>query len=138
MASARLKSKTDRRTPALVAGVSFFDNRCGTIQSPPIGEGRPLASLAGVLEREKSCYRYHMTTTKQPTLDEAIAAAKQLPEDEQAVLAQDILAEIQDGVLPSARSAEDQAIIAERMSRPRSYVSRDDLMALLRKYNPAL
>ena len=79
-----------------------------------------------------------MNTKATPTLDEAIEAIKRLPEAEQAVIAQDIIALTKEGALPPDRSPEDQAIIAERMSRPRNLVSRDELMTLLRKYNPAL
>ncbi|KUO56019.1 MAG: hypothetical protein APF80_12320 [Alphaproteobacteria bacterium BRH_c36] len=79
-----------------------------------------------------------MNTRPTPTLDEAIEAAKKLPAAEQTVIAQEILAMAKEGVLPPARSTEDQAIIAERMSRPRTYVPAEQITALLQRYNPAV
>ena len=79
-----------------------------------------------------------MNTRPTPTLDEAVEAVKKLPAAEQTVIAQEILAMAKEGVLPPARSAEDQAIIAERMSRQRTYVPADQITALLQRYNPAV
>ncbi len=64
-------------------------------------------------------------STKTPTLAEAVAAAGQLSEHEQTVLAAQTMTTIEHGVLPPPRSAEDQAIIAARMRKSRTYISRD-------------
>ena len=57
---------------------------------------------------------------------------------EQHAIAQEILAMAEDGALPPERSPKDQAIIKERLSKPRRYVSRDDFMTMLRQFNATL
>lgn len=79
-----------------------------------------------------------MSKQQTPTLDEAVAAAKQLPENAQTVIAQEIAAMVKGDVFPPPRSEKEQAIINERMSKPRTHVSRDDFMTMLRKFHPSL
>ena len=76
-----------------------------------------------------------MNTKNTTLVDEAVAAIRELPEEEQTILAQDILTTIDEGVLPPPRSPEEQAVIVERMSKPRTYVPREEIEALFRKYN---
>lgn len=78
-----------------------------------------------------------MSKTKHITLDEAVAAARQLPADTQAELASELMEHVEDVRTPD-RPTDRQARIKERVSEPLDEVSRDDLMAVLRHYNPAV
>ncbi len=71
------------------------------------------------------------------TLEAAVRAARSLPAAAQKALAQEIMREIEDLSTPE-RPAERQAIVSDRLSRPLTGVSRDDLMSMLRRCNPAL
>lgn len=71
------------------------------------------------------------------TLDEAITAARKLPRDKQAAVAAELMEYVEDLSAPD-RPASRQALIKERAEAPLSAVSRDEIMALLRKYNPDL
>jgi len=75
--------------------------------------------------------------SKSKTIDAAIEAVRALPHEAQDAIAHEILEQIEDYRTPD-RPPEIQALIEERMSKPRTAVSRDDFMAMLRKYNPAL
>lgn len=79
-----------------------------------------------------------MSKPQTPTLDEAVEAARQLPENAQTVIAQEIDAMVKGDVFPAPRSEKEQTIIKERMIKPRTHVSRDDFMAMLRKFHPSL
>lgn len=80
-----------------------------------------------------------MNTSTKPTLDEAVAAAKKLPEAAQDIIAREILdLTVEAEQLPPTRTAEEQAIIQERMSQPRTYVPRERIDALLNKYKRAV
>ena len=79
-----------------------------------------------------------MNKLKTPTLDEAVAEVKKLSEAEQTIIAGELITLAREGVLPPPRSPEDQAIIEDRMSKPRTYASREEVMAVLRKYDPAV
>jgi hypothetical protein len=75
--------------------------------------------------------------SKTVTLDKAVEAARKLSPEAQEALARELLERVEDFSAPE-RSPERQAIIEDRLSRPLKEVSRDDLMAMLRQYNPAL
>ena len=78
-----------------------------------------------------------MTDTKTKTLDDAVQAARSLPDEAQQALAQEIIERVEDFTTPD-RSPERQAIVKERLSKKLEAVPREDLMAILRQYNPAL
>ncbi len=78
-----------------------------------------------------------MTKVDEKTLDKAVAATRELPEDVQTMVAHEVFEMIEDISVPP-RSPEDQAEIKKRLAQPRQAVSRDDFMAMLRQYNPAL
>ncbi len=78
-----------------------------------------------------------MTKVDEKTLDQAVAATRELPEDVQTMVAHEVFEMIEDISVPP-RSPEDQAEIKKRLAQPRQAVSRDDFMAMLRQYNPAL
>jgi hypothetical protein len=75
--------------------------------------------------------------TKTVTLDKAIEAARKLPQEAQEALAKELLERVEEFSAPE-RSPERQVVIKDRLSRPLKEVSLDDLMAMLRQYNPAL
>lgn len=77
-----------------------------------------------------------MSKTKDITLDEAVRAARQLPEQAQRELAAELMEHVEDVSRPG-RPAERHALIKERLGRPLRAVSRDELTAMLRQYNPA-
>ncbi len=78
-----------------------------------------------------------MTNTKTVTLDEAVEAARKLPNDAQAALASELMERIED-VSTLERPSDRQKIIKDRLAKPLKAISRDELMAMLRQYNPAL
>lgn len=71
------------------------------------------------------------------TLDDAVAATRELPQEVQTMVTQEVFEMIED-VTVTPRSADDQAIIKERLARPRNATSRDDFMAMLKQYNPSV
>jgi hypothetical protein len=71
------------------------------------------------------------------TLDEAVAAAKELPKDAQAALAAALMEGVEDISVPD-RPTERQALIRERLAKPLVAVSRDELSDILRRYSPAV
>lgn len=71
------------------------------------------------------------------TMDEAIEAVQRLPEDAQAMLAEELVALVEDYESPGLTD-EQRRIVKERLAKPRTSVSRDDFLAMLRRYNPAL
>ena len=78
-----------------------------------------------------------MNKTSTPTLDEAVSVIRDLPTETQEALAHEML-ERAGSISASLLSDEQQRIVKERMSRPRTHVPRADVMALFRKYNPNL
>lgn len=78
-----------------------------------------------------------MTRGKAITLDDAIEAARRLPENVQTELAAELMERVEDISTPG-RSEDRQRLIKERLAKPLEAIPRDDLMALLRRYNPAL
>lgn len=62
---------------------------------------------------------------------------RDLPEEMQEAIASEML-ERAAALVRSERTPERQAIIKERLAAPRTYVPRAEVMAVLRKYNPAL
>lgn len=75
--------------------------------------------------------------SKTVTLDKAVEAARKLPQEAQEALAKELLDRVEEFSAPE-RSPERQAIIRERLARPLEAVSREDVMVMLRRYNPAL
>lgn len=78
-----------------------------------------------------------MSNSKTVTLHEAIAAVRKLPEDEQTALAEELVALVEDYQTPGLTDTQ-RDIVAKRLAEPRSHVPRDDFLAMLRRYNPAL
>ena len=78
-----------------------------------------------------------MGDAKTITLDDAVQAARQLPVDAQVALAHELMERIEDVSTP-ARPPERQEAIKERLAKPLSSISRDELMDMLRRYNPSL
>ena len=78
-----------------------------------------------------------MSNTKTVTLDEAIQAARKLPKDTQAALASELMEHVEDLSTPD-RPSERQELIKNRLARPLKAISRDQLMAMLRRYNPSV
>lgn len=78
-----------------------------------------------------------MSKTETTLLDIAFRAICKLPESAQEAIAHEVMEQVEDFSTPD-RSPERQAIIKERMSKPRDFVSRDDFMTMLRQYNPSL
>ena len=85
------------------------------------------------------CYYAHMSKIHEPVaiLDEAVRAAKSLPEAAQEALAHEIMEHIEDFAGP-VRSTERQTLIAGRVSSALKAVPRAEMMAILRQYNPSL
>ena len=71
------------------------------------------------------------------TLDEVVRVARSLPPAAQEAIAHELMEQIEDFAEPM-RTAERQAIIKERVARPFKAAPRDEVMAILRQYNPAL
>lgn len=78
-----------------------------------------------------------MSNGKTITLDDAVEAARRLPESAQTELAVELMERVEDISTPE-RPEDRQFLIKERLSKPLEAISRDELMALLRRYNPAL
>ena len=78
-----------------------------------------------------------MSNTKTVTMDEAIRAVQRLPEDAQAVLAEELVALVEDYESPGLTD-EQRRIVNERLAKPRALVARGDFLAMLRRYNPTL
>ena len=76
-------------------------------------------------------------TDKTTSLDTAVAAARRLPDETQEALARELMERVEDFSTPD-RPADRQSIIKERLAKPLEAISRDDLMVILRQYNPAL
>ncbi len=71
------------------------------------------------------------------TLEDAVEAARKLPVETQEAVAAELMEYVEDLSTPN-RPSERQAIIKERIERPLKAISRDQLMAMLRQYNPAI
>jgi len=78
-----------------------------------------------------------MSNSKTITLDEAVEAARRLPENAQAEIAAELMERVEDVSTPE-RPEDRQRLIKERLAKRLEAISRDELMALLRRYNPAL
>ena len=78
-----------------------------------------------------------MDNSKTITLDDAIKAARQLPEDTQTALADELMAQVEDLSTPG-RPSDRQKIIKGRLANPLKAVSREAFMGMLRHYNPSL
>ena len=77
-----------------------------------------------------------MSKTNTITLDEAVKIARKLPVDTQAALANELMEHVQDMSAPD-RPADRQDLIKDRLAKPLKAISRDELMSMLRQYNPA-
>jgi hypothetical protein len=78
-----------------------------------------------------------MSNSKTITLDKAVEAARRLPENAQAELAAELMERVEDVSTPE-RPEDRQRLIKDRLSKPLEAITRDELMAMLRRYNPAL
>jgi hypothetical protein len=78
-----------------------------------------------------------MNNSKTISLDEAVKAARRLPADTQVALASELMERVEDVSTPD-RPHDRQALIKDRLEKPLKAVSRDEFMAMLRQYNPAL
>ena len=78
-----------------------------------------------------------MNNAKTITLDDAVKAARLLPTDTQAALANELMEQVEDLSTPD-RPADRQKIIKDRLAKPLKAISRDEFMAMLRQYNPSL
>ena len=78
-----------------------------------------------------------MSNAKTITLDEAVKVARGLPADTQEALANELMEHVQD-MSPPDRPEDRQHLIKDRLEKPLKAISRDELMAMLRQYNPAL
>jgi hypothetical protein len=78
-----------------------------------------------------------MNTRRTPTLEEAVTVVRDLPDEMQQAIASEML-EQAESFVQSQLTAEQRAIVKDRMAAPRTYVPRAEVMALLRKYNPAI
>lgn len=78
-----------------------------------------------------------MSKAKFVSLEDAVAAARKLPSESQTAIARELMEQVEDFSTPE-RPAARQAIIKDRVSKPLRAVSRDELTAMLRKYNPAV
>ena len=78
-----------------------------------------------------------MSKTNTITLDEAVKIARKLPVDTQAALANELMEHVQD-MSPPDRSDDRQNLIKNRLAKRLKAISRDELMAMLRQYNPPL
>ena len=82
------------------------------------------------------CQDNDMSKANTITLDEAVKIARRLPVDTQAALANELMNHVQD-MLPPDRPDDRQNLIKNRLSKPLKAISRDELMSMLRRYNPA-
>ena len=78
-----------------------------------------------------------MNKMKIVTLDDAVLAARKLPSDAQMAVARELMEQVEDFSTPD-RSADRQQAIKDRLGKPLRAISRDELMAMLRQYNPAV
>jgi hypothetical protein len=78
-----------------------------------------------------------MNTRRTPTLEEAVTVVRDLPDEMQQAIASEML-EQAESFVQSQLTAEQRAIVKERMAAPRTYVPRAEVMALLRNYPPAI
>jgi len=78
-----------------------------------------------------------MSNAKTISLDEAVKAARRLPADTQTALASELMERVEDVSTPD-RPSERQALIKDRLAKPLEAISRDEFLAMLRQYNPAL
>ena len=78
-----------------------------------------------------------MNTRRTPTLDEALTVFHDLPDEMQEAIAAEMLERAEELMRPQ-RTPERQAIVKERMAAPLTHVPRAEVMAILRKYKPAL
>jgi hypothetical protein len=82
------------------------------------------------------CQDNDMSKANTITLDEAVKIARRLPVDTQAALANELMEHVQDMSAPD-RPADRQDLIKDRLAKPLKAISRDELMSMLRRYNPA-
>ena len=78
-----------------------------------------------------------MATSVTQKLADLVDTIEALPSEAQA----DVLAEIENRIEHLKRSAltdEQRAIVRERLAAPRQYARREDVLALLRRFYPAL
>jgi len=78
-----------------------------------------------------------MTKSENITLEKAVEAARNLPDEAQRELASEMMEWVEEYSTPG-RPKTRQDIIRERMSKSLKSISRDDHIKMLRKYNPAL
>lgn len=78
-----------------------------------------------------------MSKNKIPTLDEAVEAVRTLPQGSQDAIVQELVAMVEDYQAPGLTDAQ-RDIVTKRLAEPRSHIPRDDFLAMLRRYNPAL
>lgn len=78
-----------------------------------------------------------MNKAKVVTLNDAISAARKLPQDTQVAIARELMEQVEDFSTPE-RTTERQQIIKDRLGKPLHAVSRDELTAMLRQYNPTV
>lgn len=76
-----------------------------------------------------------MDDTKLPTIDEAFAAARTLPPEDQQELAADIMARVEEVQHP-ALPDEVRAKLRDRLSRPYEEIDRPEFLAMLRRHAP--
>ena len=78
-----------------------------------------------------------MSTTKTVTIEDALEAAKTLPDEAQSELARELIALVED-YRASGLTAEQREIVRKRLAEPRTHVPRSDFLVMLRRYNPAV
>jgi hypothetical protein len=84
------------------------------------------------------CYADTMVrSTTKSTLEDALKAAKVLPEEMQFELAEELVALVEDYQTPGL-TPEQKKVVKERLSMPRTHILREDFLAMLRRYNPTL
>ena len=83
------------------------------------------------------CARLKPMSNKTTTsLDAAIKAVRQLPEEAQTAIAEEMIAHAH-AITESHLTNEQRAIVKERLRQPRAVVSIEDFQALLDKYKVA-
>ncbi len=78
-----------------------------------------------------------MTSTVTQKLADLVDTIEALPAQAQA----DVLAEIEsriESLKQSSLTDEQRAVVKARLAAPRQYAGRDDVLALLRRFNPTL
>lgn len=78
-----------------------------------------------------------MSTSKTVTIEDALQAAKNLPDETQRELAEELVALVEDYQTPGL-TPEQHEVVKERLAKPRRHVARTDFLAMQRRYNPAL